>query len=938
MAPASPTTRIALLGPLQNSTAAPVGRRRAEPSGTLVEHRWLAAAFLLGMTAELVVTAGLGIALPDIAGSFGASPDETSWVMTLYLAGFTVAMPLTPFLCDRLGQRRYVGISMLLYLVATALCACSTSLPMLLVMRTVAGFAGAPFLVRYVVMARTTLEGNSRRLALLLAVPVFVVRGFAPVAAGYLTESYSWRLVFLLAMPFVGLAMVALCLSREIWPARHRRLPDPAGLLLLVCGLGGFCVLVSRGEVEDWFGDRVMAVLAVVAIVALPVFVWHQHRDGNHRHLLRLGSLNHRGVLPGLVYAALFGFALQGGVYLLPQFLRSVGRNDAISAGWMFGLDNMATAAALLCVALAMFRYPSRKWLVTAGGLFAASMLLFAFRQTTATSNENLYLPLVLRGVAMAAAFLPLPDVMFRDVAGASFGRLAEARALYYTVRQLGGVAGVAVLARLLDVGESHHSTHLAEHLTALDLQARATLGQVGQGLAAHGLIPAQAARGAQLIVYRLLAREAAVLAFRDIFMVLAVVGVAMCVVATLFPKVVAPGAKHMMKGSSDPMIANFVAEPAAAGSTGGSPAPHPVEPVRPHRLKKDRLRTGRLALAGIVAFTLVGTAGVASYFWLPTWRGVEWTNDAYVDGHVVYAAPQVAGRVAAVLVDDNQPVEAGQLLVKIDASDYDAKLLQARAARTQAEGQLRQARAQLLVARLTASQLHVQIRVAEANAVKANADLTRYRLLSTEALPKLTLDTATAAADATAAQRDAAKQTASGADAQIGVAEATITSAESAVEAAKAAEAQAQLNLSYCELRSPMAGFVTRKTVEVGNYAATGQPLLIIVPRKVYVTANFKETQLDAMRVGQPVTVTVDAYPGVPFTGHVQSLMAGTGSAFSLLPPENATGNFVKVVQRVPVKIVLDGDNDDPVHRLAPGMSAVPEVHVRADPSPASR
>jgi membrane fusion protein (multidrug efflux system) len=350
--------------------------------------------------------------------------------------------------------------------------------------------------------------------------------------------------------------------------------------------------------------------------------------------------------------------------------------------------------------------------------------------------------------------------------------------------------------------------------------------------------------------------------------------------------------------------------------------------PPHARQIPTPRHRRSIAAAAAAVLFTLgLAALGVHQVGWVAP--GTETTDDAFVDGHVVAASPQVAGRVVEVLVDDNQHVEAGQVLARIDPADYQVKVDQAVAARAQAEGQLVQARAQLPVTEAAARQTAAQVKVAEANAGKAVDDLRRYRQLSDQAIAKLTLNAAETQQATTAAQVEAAQQTAAGATAQVQLARAAIGTAEANLRAADAQVAQARLNLSYCEVKAAMPGYVTRRTVERGNYVQTGQPLMNLVPEQVYVTANFKETQLAHMRAGQPVTFTVDAYPGLTFRGHVDSLMNGTGSAFALLPPENATGNFVKVVQRVPVKILVDGGNDDPVHRLAPGMSVVPAVNV---------
>jgi membrane fusion protein (multidrug efflux system) len=307
--------------------------------------------------------------------------------------------------------------------------------------------------------------------------------------------------------------------------------------------------------------------------------------------------------------------------------------------------------------------------------------------------------------------------------------------------------------------------------------------------------------------------------------------------------------------------------------------------------------------------------------------RAVETTDDAFVDGHIVSVAPQVAGRVQEVLVDDNQRVEANQILIRIDPADFQVKLDLAVAAQMQAEGQLSQARAQLPVVEAAAQQAAAQVKVARANAGKAAEDVQRYHRLNDEAVSKLVVTAAEAQEAVTVAQLDAATCTASGAKAQVEFARAAVTTGEANVAAAKAQVAQARLNLSYCDVKASAAGFVTRKTAERGNYIQVGQPVLNVVPEKVHVTANFKETQLTRMKPGQAVDIAVDTYPGVLFRGHVDSLMAGTGSAFALLPPENATGNYVKVVQRVPVKIVLDGE--DTTHRLVPGMSVTPSVKV---------
>jgi membrane fusion protein (multidrug efflux system) len=250
-----------------------------------------------------------------------------------------------------------------------------------------------------------------------------------------------------------------------------------------------------------------------------------------------------------------------------------------------------------------------------------------------------------------------------------------------------------------------------------------------------------------------------------------------------------------------------------------------------------------------------------------------ETTDDAFVDVHTVSMAPKVAGRVAMVHVDDNQLVKKGDVLVEIDPRDFQVALAQAEAN----------------LAKDKATQ--VQTGLNEKRAL----DLFAQKVISTQ-------------------ERDTNV--------------ATAESSRAAVQADEAAVAQAELNLGYTKITAPIDGFVTNEAVAIGDYLQVGQTLMALVPPRVWVMANFKESQLRDMRPGQPVTVSVDAYPDLKLQGRLDSIQAGSGAAFSLLPPENATGNYVKVVQRVPVKIVLDEQQQ--VQRvLGPGMSVVPDVTV---------
>jgi len=335
----------------------------------------------------------------------------------------------------------------------------------------------------------------------------------------------------------------------------------------------------------------------------------------------------------------------------------------------------------------------------------------------------------------------------------------------------------------------------------------------------------------------------------------------------------------------------------------------------KPH----SRILTAAVVLVAVIA------AGVYYFVFVAPF---ESTDDAFIDAHVTTVAPQVAGRVERVLVNDNQIVNAGDVLLQIDARDYESKLAQAKANLAAAQSQLAQAKAQLAVDQAKAEQEHANLSAVEAQASYAESNLKRLQAIGISGVSQDQIDSAKTQASFTTANTEVAQNRIRAADAQAGLSQANVATAEANVAQNKAALQQAELNLSYTKVIAPEPGRVTHRTVEIGAYVQPGLALLAIVPTNVWVVANFKETQLTQMRAGDRVAVKVDAYPHIKFTGHVDSIQAGSGARFSLFPPENATGNYVKVVQRVPVKILLD-DNSDADVVLGPGMSVEPKVRV---------
>jgi membrane fusion protein (multidrug efflux system) len=338
---------------------------------------------------------------------------------------------------------------------------------------------------------------------------------------------------------------------------------------------------------------------------------------------------------------------------------------------------------------------------------------------------------------------------------------------------------------------------------------------------------------------------------------------------------------------------------------------------------KKRLHRTIAAGAALIVALA----AGVYYFqFVLP----YESTDDAFIEGYVIPMASQVSGRVADLLVKDNQQVKAGDVLLKIDPRDYETSLAQARADLAAAHSRVDQSQAQVKASQAKVAQALAAMVAADAENQRAADDLNRYKSVESRAVSKSAFDAAQSQARVAVAALEAARSQVMAADADVTLSKAGVETARAAVQQAEAKLRQAELNLSYTQVTAPEDGRITRRVVEQGAYIQPGQSLMAIVPRHYWVIANFKETQLTHMRPGQPVEITVDAYPDHKFKGHVESIQSGAGARFSLFPPENATGNYIKVVQRVPVKIVLDNDDPDAELALGPGMSVDPKVRVK--------
>lgn len=426
-------------------------------------------------------------------------------------------------------------------------------------------------------------------------------------------------------------------------------------------------------------------------------------------------------------------------------------------------------------------------------------------------------------------------------------------------------------------------------------------------------------------------------------------------------------------------------------------PKPTPTEErpdaQPPQPPQKTRQRFKRIAIAAALSLGAI-VGGSFGYNW---WRYAsthQETDNATVTGHLFQISSRIPGTVLNVPVDDNELVQAGELLVKLDPKDYQVKVQQAQAAlavaqrqaeaaqagislagqttqgqTTEAQGNLNRAVAAISTAQAAVNEAQAGVPVAQAqlqeavaNLQRVQADYARYQtLFSSGAISRQQLDASRAAYETAVAQRNAAQQGVSQAQAKLAQAQQGVTQAQAelassrggleqaqagnqqtevnrrqyaaataSIAQAEASLAEAQLQLSYTDITAPVAGRIGRKTVETGERIQAGQPLMAVVGNDIWVVANFKETQIEKMHPGQTVEVDLDAFPHHAFVGRVDSLSPASGAEFALLPPDNATGNFTKVVQRIPVKIVLDADSVKGFEtQITPGMSATVAVEV---------
>ena len=345
-------------------------------------------------------------------------------------------------------------------------------------------------------------------------------------------------------------------------------------------------------------------------------------------------------------------------------------------------------------------------------------------------------------------------------------------------------------------------------------------------------------------------------------------------------------------------------------------------EKAKRNRPKYKKKRVIIPTITAIILFLIGIWAAIHSTFY-------QSTDDAFIEGRLISIAPRVSGPVVKLLVDDNDEVKAGDLLVEIDPSDYIVKLHQAEAKLQEAKSELNVKEKDVAKNKANVNQTLENINSAESKMNFAQSDYTRYsKMYESGIVSKQALEDSKTRLEVSQANNKSAQENSQAAKHALASNQAKINAMEANIKELEAEVEQAKLDLEYTKVYAPQSGKISSRSVEVGNYLQVGQPIMQVVPKETWIIANFKENQLTYMKEGQKVSIKIDTYPSKRFLGEVQSIQRSTGAKASLFPPENAVGSYVKIVQRIPVKIIFKEDISN--YNIVPGMSVVPKVKVR--------
>jgi DHA2 family multidrug resistance protein len=483
---------------------------------------WIvASAVMLGTFMEVLDTTVVNVSLPHIAGNLSVTIDEATWVLTSYLVANAVILPMTGWLANYFGRKRLFMMSVSGFTIASFFCGFAVSLPMLIVFRVIQGAAGGALqpLSQAVLLESFPPEKRGKAMGM-WGLGIVVAPILGPVLGGWLTDSYSWRWVFYINIP-VGIA--CLLMTRAfVWDPpyikRGTARIDYWGIGMLTVGIGALQIMLDKGQQEDWFQSNWIIGLFLVAVLCLTAFViWELYIEAP---VVNLRAFKDRSFATGTLLMTVFGFVLYGSLVLLPIWLQTLLGYPALQAGIALAPRGIGSFIAMPLVGILLARGDPRKFL--ASGIAIGALALYQFARLDFSAGYwDFFWPQFIQGISLALMFVPLTTVSMARIPQEQMG---NATSLFNLLRNLGGSIGIAGVTTMLERMGQNHMNSLGSHITRFDLHSQSALEGMKRSLEAHGVPAATATKQAYAMLYGMVARQASMLSFIQVFRVLAVV------------------------------------------------------------------------------------------------------------------------------------------------------------------------------------------------------------------------------------------------------------------------------------------------------------------------------------------------------------------------------------------------------------------------------
>ena len=507
-------------------------------------NKWIIAlGVTLASVMELIDTSIVNVALTQMSANLGATLDEIAWVSTGYIVAAVIVLPMTGWLSSYFGRRRYFTASIIIFTIASFLCGQSSSLVELVVWRIVQGLGGGALIATSQAILFESFPPHEQTLAAaVFGLGMMVGPAVGPTLGGFIVDRYTWPWIFYINLPFGILA--ALMTAAFVRDAADKRRPariDVVGMALIAIGIGSLQFVLERGEHYEWFDSDLIRVLVGCATAGILLLIAWELYVKEPVHDLRV--LKDRSLASGSAFAAVLGIALYGSIFAVPIYIQQLLGWTAETSGWILFPGAIGSAVAMIFIARLGSRIPDLRWVAGFGAILLSVSMWMHAQFTTLSGRGDMLWPVAIRGFATGCIFIPLATSAMTNLKGRA---LAQGAAIFNLTRQLGGSVGIAVLANLLTRRAAIHRAALVEHLTMGNPIVQARISAITQGLVARGENAYMAARQALVILDATVQRQATMLAFRDVFLL---VGLIMLVSTPLIALTERPPSGHMHVG-----------------------------------------------------------------------------------------------------------------------------------------------------------------------------------------------------------------------------------------------------------------------------------------------------------------------------------------------------------------------------------------------------